>query len=370
MSLQDLTPQLRTRLSRVERMVGVFVILATLLLLTGFVYYVYHTAERKGWFTLKVPYYTLMNSAEGVKVGDPVMLMGFPAGEITRITPNDPNAYWNVTIEFVIRDKYFGYVWTDSRIKVGAAGFLGGRFVEVTKGGTSGKEGVKATYKTKNVKLDQIWIDPEPDKGITGHYAPFETYASYPKAYWILADESPPLTEQLSRVVTLVEQAMPNVLGLTNQVTAALTNSAGLVTALRETLVGVRPIVTNLSVISDQLRNPHGSLGEWLIPTQVNQQLQGTLTTANATVQSAQTNLTLLSSNVNLSLLNLADLTSNLNSQVQANSLILSELSLLVVNADDLVQGLKRNWLLKSSFKPTTNPPVESVVNPSLGGAR
>src|SRR5580765_7357512 len=34
--VQDLTPQLRTRLSRVERAVGIFVSVATLLLLAGF----------------------------------------------------------------------------------------------------------------------------------------------------------------------------------------------------------------------------------------------------------------------------------------------------------------------------------------------
>ena len=49
MALQDLTPQLRTRLSRVERAVGWFVFLATLLLLFGFGYYLKHTAERRGW---------------------------------------------------------------------------------------------------------------------------------------------------------------------------------------------------------------------------------------------------------------------------------------------------------------------------------
>jgi hypothetical protein len=51
MALQDLTPQLRTRLSRMERAVGWFVFLATALLLFGFGYYIYHTAERKGWFS-------------------------------------------------------------------------------------------------------------------------------------------------------------------------------------------------------------------------------------------------------------------------------------------------------------------------------
>jgi len=56
MALQDLTPQLRTRLSRMERMVGWFVFLATVLLLFGFGYYIYHTAERKGWFVIKAPF--------------------------------------------------------------------------------------------------------------------------------------------------------------------------------------------------------------------------------------------------------------------------------------------------------------------------
>ena len=36
-----------------ERAVGWFVFLATALLLFGFGYYIYHTAERKGWFTPK-----------------------------------------------------------------------------------------------------------------------------------------------------------------------------------------------------------------------------------------------------------------------------------------------------------------------------
>ena len=40
MALQDLTPQLRTRLSRMERAVGWFVALAMALLVFGFVYYV------------------------------------------------------------------------------------------------------------------------------------------------------------------------------------------------------------------------------------------------------------------------------------------------------------------------------------------
>ena len=85
MALQDLTPQLRTRLSRMEKTVGWFVLLATALLVAGFAYYIYQLAERKGWFLTKAPYFTMVDSAAGLHVGDRVMLMGFQAGSITRL---------------------------------------------------------------------------------------------------------------------------------------------------------------------------------------------------------------------------------------------------------------------------------------------
>ncbi len=370
MALQDLTPQLRTRLRRVERVVGIFVILATLLLLTGFVYYVYHTAKSKGWWLLHVPYYTLMDSAAGLKIGDPVKLMGFDAGKITKITPNGPEDYFNVTIEFSIKEPYHGYLWTDSRVKVASAGFLGSRFLEVTKGGTSGTtNAVHATYTGTKSDL-KIWIEPDKKNGLPGHYELYSNYTNSPKAFWLLADEPPALTEQLSRVITLVEQALPNILNLTNQVSGALTNSSGLLTSLQQTITNVNPLITNLVAISAQLRNPQGSLGDWLIPAQLNQRLQTTLSSANATINTADTNLNLLAGNLNHTLLNLADLTSNLNAQVQANSLMLSEISSLVVNADDFLQGLRRNWFLKASFQTGTNIPLQGIVHPGVGGAK
>src|SRR6266849_8655984 len=135
MALQDLTPQLRTRLSRLERLVGWFVTVATLLLLFGHGYYVYQLARNRGWFLTKMPYFTFVHNAAGLNVGDRVRLMGFDAGEITEITPMPPdNIYYNVFIQFRVKEPYYGYLWADSRAKVGAADFLGHRFIEVTKG--------------------------------------------------------------------------------------------------------------------------------------------------------------------------------------------------------------------------------------------
>ena len=136
MALQDLAPQLRTRLSRVERAVGWFVILAVALLAFGFVYYVYNTAERKGWFLTKAPYYTYVKSASGLKVGDPVMLMGFPAGTIVEITPMPADQFdYNVFVRFELWKPNYGYMWTTGSVaRVTASDLLGKRVLEVTKG--------------------------------------------------------------------------------------------------------------------------------------------------------------------------------------------------------------------------------------------
>ena len=189
------------------------------------------------------------------------------------------------------------------------------------------------------------------------------------KGYWLHAEESPALTERLETVVNTVEAALPNFLGLTNKLTQVLTNANGIFKHADEILVSAKPILTNFAQISANLSGPKGTLGEWILPTNINAQLQTTLAAASGTMTSAQTNLNVLSTNILSSLENLANLTSNLNAQVQANGLILYQLSELVVHSDELVQGLKRNWLLKSSFDQKTNQPPQSIVKPRVGGA-
>jgi ABC-type transporter Mla subunit MlaD len=91
----------------------------------------------------------------------------------------------------------------------------------------------------------------------------------------------------------------------------------------------------------------------WALGTNGNEQLQGALTNANALLASTDTNLTAI-------LLQLADITGNLNAQVQANTNMLGTISRTVADADDFVQGLKHHWLLRSAFKSEnkTNAPA------------
>lgn len=357
---QDLTPQLRTRLSRLERVVGLFVTVATLLLLGGLGYYVYKTGQRKGWFLTKAPYFTYLRSGAGLKLGDPVRLMGFDAGEITRITAEDPDKQWNVYVEFVIHAPYYGYIWTDSRVDVKSAGLLGNRYLEVTKGGTSGSTNkLYSSYKEKNGKLTEIYLHQE------GVYTNFVKGA--PGAlYQLYANEPPELSSQMDAVVQTAKDALPNFLALTNPLVRILTNTANATARLDDLITGARPLLTNLTLISEHLRDPKGSLGEWFFPTNLSQQLTQTLTSANTALTSAHVAVTntdarlgLLVSNLNESLENLASLTSNLNAQVQANTNMLTGISTLVTNTDNLVQGLKRHWLLRSAFKTkATNAPA------------
>ncbi len=427
MALQDLTPQLRTRLSRMERAVGWFVFLATVLLLFGFGYYIYHTAERKGWFKIKAPFHVYVQSSAGLNVKDPVYMMGFQVGEITSVEPQQPYDPHNVMVKFEIVEPYFRYIWLGgSYVKVNAADFLGKRQLEVTRG-TNGpaivvtQPGVWKTIpeleqlvatQTNRWQLYQDVLDGDSNM-VFGAYTmltqsnleriaelkpPTNTVFAYDNkptfnrivaswnnrarryvnftpnrdTAWLRAVETPPISDQLQAMVLQVQTALPNVLALTNKIAAVLDNAAEATSNLNVTIVAAQPMLTNFALISAQLREPGGPL-VWALGTNGNEQLQGSLTNANALLGHVDTNLNALlghtDTNLAALLINLADITSNLNAQVQANSNILSSVSKIVVDTDDFVQGLKRHWLLRSAFKSEnaaakTNAPPPDLRSP------
>jgi len=388
MALQDLTPQLRTRLSRMERAVGWFVILATALLLFGLSYYVYQRAKSKGWFTPKFKYQTWLNNSAGLKVGDHVKLMGFPAGEITDITPNEPDAYFGLTVSFIVLKPHYGYIWDDSKVKV-SSDFLGNRFLEITKGAgglpTIDEDTNRApramlnwrtAFKMRPAVLEEVRTN-HPGLEQTNSRAfnwfvsdefkrraaadPKNFYTNLTDVYGLTPEESPALNDRLEVLANQIEKALPNILSLTNKITDALDKATQLTSNLNLVAIGAQPTVSNLTLLTSQLNQP-GALGDWLLPTNVNAKLDSLMDSADVLVANANTNL----DNLNLAIINLANITSNLNAQVQANSNMLSSISQAVTDADDLVQGLKRHWLLRSAFKkPKTNAPPVKPKPPS-----
>lgn len=349
MATQDLTPQLRTRLSRLEKVVGWFVTLAMLLMLAGLSFYVYNLADKKGWFIAKAPYYTYLASGAGIKPGDKVRLMGFEAGEIRVVKPEKPESGENVYVEFEMFGENIGYVWDDSMVKVRSAGLLGARYLEVTKGGTRSTNKLFATYKQDAAGKLTAMFDRDT--------ATFVDWTKEKKV-WMPVDEPPELSSQLDQMVAMLQVSLTNILQLTNALTRTLTNAAEVTANLNDILLEAKPVVANAATITRNLKDPRGSLGEWLFPIAMNQQITSLLTNANATVvnvdstvTNANTNLVGVFSNITVSLENLASMTSNLNAQVQRNNNIVSSVSKLIIDTDDMVQGLKRHWLLRSAFK-------------------
>ena len=431
MSLQDLTPQLRTRLSRMERAVGWFVFLATALLLFGFGYYIYHTAERKGWFKIKAPFFTFVQSSEGLNIGDPVVMMGFQVGQITLIHAMPPGDRHNVRVEFEVTDPYFRYIWLGgSHIKVNSADFLGKRQLEVTRG-TNGPA-IAVTQPVSILKLEdakkaaagspdhwQLAQDVFDEKSNVVFHAydyaitvldesnaallarctfesnfiyiydnsqksknhvvaswwrrqhRYENFKPGSEDAYLHAVETPPISDQLQAMVLQVQTALPNILSLTNKLAAVLDNAADATSNLNVTLVETRPMITNFTLISAQLREPGGPVA-WALGTNGNGQLQGALTNVNSLLVNAGTNLNQITEEIGRMLDNLAGITSNLNAQVQANTNMLSGISKTVTDADDFVQGLKRHWLLRSAFKgenaasAKTNAPPPDLRPPRM----
>jgi len=340
MPVQDLTPQLRTRLSRVERAVGLFVVLAALLLLAGFAYYLHHTAARKGWFLQKVPYYVYVRDATGLKPGDPVRMMGFDIGHIMQVTPMPPTQWfvdnqYNVFVQFNVIEPNFGYIWTDSTVKINPSDFLGNRQLEVVKGQTG-----EVTVIERNGRVAELLSEDVSDT-----YVPLTRES---KGVWLTAEESPAVAERVDRLFQVVQAALP---GLTNQLGQALSGSAEAMSNLNLLAVSARPITTNLAEITSHLREPDGALGRWLFPSNFNDQLGTTLTAATNTLTGINTNLLAVVENLTVSLDHLANITSNLNRQVRSNSNILGQISTAVVNSDELIQALKHHWFLKGAFK-------------------
>jgi ABC-type transporter Mla subunit MlaD len=388
MALQDLTPQLRTRLNRMERIVGWFVFFATVLLLFGFGYYIYHTAERKGWFKIKAPFFTYVQSSAGLSVGDPVVMMGFAVGNITSVEPQKPYEKNNVKVQFEIVEPYFRYLWTGgSYVKVNAAGFLNQRQLEVTRA-TNGYaivvtqpvsvlgldeakktataspghwqlaqdvfyektnlafhayDHVEAVLDESNAQLlaqcvfesNSIYVfdNTVNRKRIVaswdGRFHHYKIFQPGDDTAWLRAVETPPISDQLQAMVSQVQNALPGILSLTNKLSTVLDNAANVTSNLNTAIIEAHPMLTNL----------------------------------NSLLVDTGTNLNTLAASLDQTLENLSDITSNLNTQVQANTNLLGSISKIVVDTDDFVQGLKRHWLLRSAFKvkPTNAPPAKAI---------
>jgi len=383
MPLQDLTPQLRTRLNRMEKAVGWFVIIAAALLLFGFGYYIYHTAKSKGWFDERAYFRTYLQSSAGLKKGDPVLMMGSKVGYITDIFAMPPDDKRNVKVDFVIFDPHFRYIRSGgSKVKLNG-GLLGQAQLEVTRG-TVGTFAMAVSQPIDHKTIEELRpiVQSQPGQWQLAQYIrdaqsntvfiPYQPYdglavsnldliaslnvesnsifvfnnqlhSKHIVAQWredlkhydfynyekdgpieLPSLDSIPVADRIDRIVAQVENAMPALIALTNQLTVVMNNAVGVTSNLNVTLVSAnatmidaQPVMTNLNTL---LVNTDTNLGALLI--------------------------------------NLSEITGELSSQVRGNTNLVGGIYKTIIDTDDMVQGLKRHWLLRSAFK-TNQPPTK-----------
>lgn len=420
MALQDLTPQLRTRLSHTERAVGWFVFLAVVLLAAGFGYYLYQSAKTRGWFEIKAKFHTYVTSSAGLNVGDQVVMMGFPVGKITLVHAMPPGDPHNVLVEFNVVDPYFRYIWQrGSVVIVNSAGFIGARQLEVTRG-TNGYA-LCVTQPVYDKTLDEVaklaaaqtnqWqlaqdvfdansnivygaytmLDAATVQAIAGQYtllggtnlariadlkAPDDTICVYNNTInrhgivgswherrhryvnftlvkdsaWLMPVEPVGMGDRVAEVVAQVQSALPNFFALTNQLARVLSNTANLTSNLNATVVDVRPAMTNVVQLTARLHQP-GGVGTMALGTNGPAQLSEVVARVNALLASSDTNMDTLVQGLLPTLIHVADITSNLNAQVESSPTLIPGMAKTIHDTDDMIQGLKRHWLLRSAFK-------------------
>ncbi|HTI69238.1 MAG TPA: MlaD family protein [Candidatus Limnocylindria bacterium] len=363
---QDLTPQLRTRLTQVERLVGLFVGIAMILALSLFGYFLWHTAEERGWLKKKARYFTFAEDGTGLKVGGPVVLTGFTIGKVTKVETLpmeqwaiDARAY--VYIEFEVVDPYYGYILTDSKVVIGAGDFLGTRSVEVERG-IAGTPTANVLPNGRLGVLSPKFASEKDRQKATNEFLRYTELGKGDKGYHLGSREQLPLPATLTLIATDIRATIPDI---TNRIFKALDGANEIVGHLNQTMPKMESAVDQLTGALAEFKpalSKPGGIGELLIPPNLNLALENTLSNVNANTR----NVAPLMSNVNSAvtdirgtLTEVRGTVASMKSQLEANTNLVGNVSQLAASAHRLADTtdtlLRRHWLFRSAFKTNSS---------------
>ncbi len=394
MALQDLPPQLRTRLRKVEWFVVLFLGGTLVLMAVSLAWFIKKTGDARGWWVTEVPYYTYLRDASGIKIGSPVQMIGFKVGQVTKIeaVSLEDLRNWDyygshpVYVGFTVREPYPGYITSDSRLKLAGLPLeiAGGVTLEVTVGSanslhTTTNQGGHIFVLSDKIAYDQQAAHHEKREFTNlAAYAHYTPLAETKKGFFLRLDEHDAMMAQVTRILTnlsaissTLNQAMP---GLTNELQKTLGNVSVLTESLKPALanpggIGNLLLPTNLVARLDR----PGGIGELVIPTNLNEELMGTLASVHTNLPGTLSNLNLrmtdlgpVLTNLNAGTARLVPLMTNLDDTMgSVRSNTVPRVNSLLETLDSFVAGMKRHWLFRGAFKtaPTNAPPKAVDTN-------
>ncbi len=157
----------------------------------------YGIGKQKDWFASTVAYHTYLNSAEGLDIGDPVLLNGKSVGRIAAIELMPPEVF-GVFLGFEVRDPYWEFIWSNSRAKVQWHPSNQKRFLHIV-GGASTTNRLYASYEVDKASGAKRFWDERANSYVSvgetgakqwGFYLPAEETASLSEL-----SERPPQSE-------------------------------------------------------------------------------------------------------------------------------------------------------------------------------
>lgn len=359
---------MKFRIKYADQVVGVFVILAFVLLALILV----AMGGRQRWFARDYKYLSQFPSSTGVSVGTPLLYKGFQIGRINkvRLTPNN-----NVDVVFIVYDTFIDRVRKNSILElvvspIGLGNqllFHPGKTTELLPEGS-----LVPSFDTPEGKwlVDEGLVDrPPKDDTITR-----------------LISNINPLVENINATVVQLDKALIQVNGAmsgkgTGPVAEAIQNAADsvvkvkqLLTQVNQTLGNTSPrldailadvqtsvdsvkqlansatvIGKNLEQTSESLKDPTGLIPKLLDPKG---SLKTFLDDGNVLFNRVDNSL----AQVEKSLTNLENTTATLADQMPRIAATIDEARSAIVSAQDVMEGLKNNPLLRGGIPEKVAP--------------
>lgn len=115
------------KFNKFERVAGLFVLVAIVLALVS----TFGVAVRKGWFSSKVQFQTVVKSAEGLHSGTQVQMAGLRVGSVTDVELVSAE---EVKVKFEVLEKFHKRIREDSVVMVVRPFIIGDKVVDITIG--------------------------------------------------------------------------------------------------------------------------------------------------------------------------------------------------------------------------------------------
>jgi phospholipid/cholesterol/gamma-HCH transport system substrate-binding protein len=345
---------MKFRIRHADRIVGLFVLLAAVALCAGIVF----IGANQRWFSRSYRFTTRFTSANGVAPGTALLLKGFQIGKIERITLNADN---EVDASFVIYDDYHEKARENSLLEVVTSPIGLGTQLLFHPGKSEalmaeGSFVPRSTSEEGIALIEQGFVEiPPKDDTITQLLANVNPLVesitktvvtinrTLTEVNRALAGQS---TGPAGQIVAEAAQAVASLDSLIGQVRKKiadiLTSAEGLVTTVGD-------IADNLSATTEAIRDPTG-----LVPKLLD--AKGSLKTLLDDDNQLFNRLTSSLGEAERTIGNVQDITQDLRAQMPSIGVTIDEGRTAIKQAQDVLEGLKNNPLLKGGVPERREP--------------